>query len=168
MFKVVYFEDNQGLGKALKKAVTACRNEIIARMDSDDIAVRNRFELQLEYLINHPDTDILEGQIEEFIGEITNVAGKRIVPLTDTDCKDYIEKRCPFNHMSVMYRKSSGLKAGNYRDWFCNEDYYLWIRMVLNDCVFANLPEVLVHVRVGEEMKERNCRCKQKELNGWI
>lgn len=124
-------------------------------MDSDDIAVRNRFELQLAYLMSHPNTDILGGQIEEFIGEITNVAGRRIVPLTDANCKAYLKKRCPFNHMSVMYKKTAVLKAGNYRDWFYNEDYYLWVRMALDKCIFANLPEVLVQVRVGKEMYAR-------------
>ena len=154
-FQVVYLKENQGLGKALRKAVAACRYEIIARMDSDDIAVRNRFELQLEYLMNHPDTDILGGQIEEFIGEVTNIVGKRIVPLTDRNCKAYLKKRCPFNHVAVMYKKSAVLKAGNYKDWFCNEDYYLWVRMALDNCIFANLPEILVRVRVGEEMYAR-------------
>ena len=154
-FQVVYLKENQGLGKALRKAVTTCKYEIIARMDSDDIAVRNRFELQLTYLMSHPNTDILGGQIEEFIGEITNVAGRRIVPLTDANCKAYLKKRCPFNHMSVMYKKEAVLKAGNYRDWFYNEDYYLWVRMALDKCVFANLPEVLVQVRVGKEMYAR-------------
>ena len=142
ILQVVYLKENQGLGKALRK-------------DSDDIAVRNRFELQLAYLMSHPNTDILGGQIEEFIGEITNVAGRRIVPLTDPDCKDYLKKRCPFNHMSVMYKKTAVLKAGNYRDWFYNEDYYLWVRMALDKCIFANLPEVLVQVRVGKEMYAR-------------
>ena len=154
-FQVVYLKENQGLGKALRKAVATCRYEIIARMDSDDIAVRNRFELQLAYLMSHPNTDILGGQIEEFIGEITNVAGRRIVPLTDANCKAYLKKRCPFNHMSVMYKKEAVLKAGNYRDWFYNEDYYLWVRMALDKCIFANLPEVLVQVRVGKEMYAR-------------
>lgn len=60
----------------------------------------------------------LGGQIEEFIGEIGNVVGKRVVPLTDTDCKNYMKKCCPFNHVAVMYKKSAVLTAGNYMDWF--------------------------------------------------
>ena len=152
---VVRLAKNGGLGNALNEGIKHCKNELVARMDSDDIAVRNRFELQLAYLMSHPNTDILGGQIEEFIGEITNVAGRRIVPLTDANCKAYLKKRCPFNHMSVMYKKEAVLKAGNYRDWFYNEDYYLWVRMALDKCVFANLPEVLVQVRVGKEMYAR-------------
>ena len=88
ILQVVYLKENQGLGKALRKAVTTCKYEIIARMDSDDIAVRNRFELQLAYLMSHPNTDILGGQIEEFIGEITNVAGRRICLLYTSDAAD--------------------------------------------------------------------------------
>ena len=154
-FRVIKSDVNQGLGKCLRLAVIECRNELIARMDSDDIAVRDRFEKQLDYLAIHPDIDILGGQIEEFIGEPDCVAGKRIVPLSDNDCKMYIKRRCPFNHMSVIYKRSAVIDAGNYQDWFWNEDLYLWIRMALRGYKFANLPETLVKVRVGEEMYAR-------------
>lgn len=154
-FRVVYFKENQGLGKGLEKAVEICQNEIIARMDSDDIAESNRFEMQIRHLINHPETDIVGGQIAEFIDSTDNIVGKRIVPLTDSECKEYMKKRCPFNHMTVMFKRSSVMASGNYREWFWNEDYYLWIRMALNNCNFANLPETLVKVRVGEDMYSR-------------
>lgn len=154
-FRVIYFKENRGLGKGLEKAVEMCRNEIIARMDSDDIAESNRFEMQIRYLINHPETDIIGGQIAEFIDSTDNIVGKRIVPLTDSGCKEYMKKRCPFNHMTVMFKRSSVMASGNYREWFWNEDYYLWIRMALNNCNFANLPETLVKVRVGEDMYSR-------------
>lgn len=154
-FRVIYFKENRGLGKGLEKAVEMCRNEIIARMDSDDIAESNRFEMQIRYLINHPETDIVGGQIAEFIDSTDNIVGKRIVPLTDSECKEYMKKRCPFNHMTVMFKRSSVMAVGNYREWFWNEDYYLWIRLALADKKFANLPEILVHVRTGSDMYQR-------------
>lgn len=153
--RVISFPENRGLGEALKAAVESCSYELIARMDSDDIAVNNRFELQLERFLSETDIDICGGQIEEFIDHPSNIVGKRVVPETDKIIKIYMQKRCPFNHMTVMFRKSAVLRAGNYQDWFWNEDYYLWIRMALNGSRFANIPETLVKVRVGKDMYAR-------------
>jgi glycosyltransferase involved in cell wall biosynthesis len=154
-FKVIRFDKNRGLGEALKTAVDNCSYELVARMDSDDIAVSNRFELQLCAFTEHPDVSIIGGQIEEFITSPDDVVGKRRVPQTDIELKKYMKKRCPFNHMTVMFKRSDVLEAGNYQDWFWNEDYYLWIRMALAGMKFHNLPETLVRVRVGADMYAR-------------
>ena len=152
---IVVNENNLGLGLSLKKGLNACKNELVARMDTDDISVPDRCEKQLEYFKANPDTSILGGQIQEFINTVDNVAGRRIVPETDSELKEYMKKRCPLNHVAVMFKKSDIKKAGNYKKWFWNEDYYLWIRLALKGCKFANLPDVLVNVRVGEEMYQR-------------
>lgn len=131
MITSVVHEKNQGLGSALQHGVIVARNEIIARMDTDDIALLDRCEKQLAYMNENPDVDIVGGQIEEFIGDISNVVGKREVPISDVKLKKYTRKRCPFNHMTVMFRKSAVLEVGNYQEWFWNEDYYLWIRLAL-------------------------------------
>lgn len=154
-FNVIRFEVNKGLGEALRTAVKNCTHQIIARMDSDDIAVANRFELQLKAFLQHPGVSILGGQIEEFITTSDDVIGKREVPQTDTELKEYMKRRCPFNHTTVMFKRSDVLQAGNYQDWFWNEDYYLWIRMALAGMEFQNLPETLVYVRVGADMYAR-------------
>ena len=86
----------------------------------------------------------------EFIGEPTNIIGKRVVPESNDSIYNYMKSRCALNHVTVMFRRDSILKVGNYKDWFWNEDYYLWVRMMMNKCVFANLPDVLVNVRSGE------------------
>lgn len=154
-FKVIWLAQNGGLGNALKIAVENASYELIARMDSDDIAVPTRFEEQLEYISQHPEIDIVGGDILEFIGEETNIVGKRAVPTSNAEIREYMKKRCAFNHMTVMYKKTAVENAGGYQDWFWNEDYYLWIRMWLNNAVFANTGTVLVNVRVGEEMYSR-------------
>ena len=155
LLHVIPLKQNQGLGKALHIGVENTQYEYIARMDSDDIALPNRMELQLKYLREHPECDIVGGQIEEFIEKPSNIVGKRIVPLLNNDLHQFIKSRCPFNHMTVMFKKSTVMKVGNYLDWHYNEDYYLWIRMALLRCNFANLAETLVYVRVGEEMYQR-------------
>ena len=153
--RVIRSLKNRGLGTALRVAVKECSNELIARMDSDDISVPTRFEEQLRYFTQHPKTDIVGGNIAEFIGDESNVVGNRVVPTMNNEIREYMKTRCPFNHMSVMYKKSAVLDAGNYQDWFWDEDYYLWIRMWLKNCVFANTGTTLVHVRVGENMYQR-------------
>lgn len=155
IFNIIRLSENKGLGNALKIAVDASTNELIARMDSDDVSVPDRFEQQLAYYNSHPNIDIVGGDITEFIGEESNIVGKRIVPKTDCEIKKYMKKRCAMNHVSVMYKKSAVQAAGGYIDWFWNEDYYLWIRMQLNNAMFANTGTVLVNVRVGEEMYQR-------------
>ena len=148
-------EKNLGLGLALNVGLRACRNELVARMDTDDISKPERCEEQLRYFEQHPETDIVGGDIAEFIGDETNIIGKRMVPQTDAEIREYMKKRCAFNHMSVMYKKTAVEAAGGYQDWFWNEDYYLWIRMWLNGAVFGNTGTVLVNVRTGEEMYQR-------------
>lgn len=155
IFNVIRLPQNKGLGNALKLAVENASNELIARMDSDDVSVADRFEQQLSYFSAHPQIDIVGGDITEFIEREDNIVGKRAVPKTDSEIKEYMKKRAAFNHVSVMYKKSAIQAAGGYQDWFWNEDYYLWIRMQLNGAKFANTGTVLVNVRVGEEMYQR-------------
>lgn len=155
LFTVVVNPENLGLGLALRKGLEVCRNELVARMDTDDVSKPDRCEKQLRYFAEHPDAAILGGQIEEFITSPDAIVGKRVVPLSDGELKEFTKTRCPFNHVTVMFRKSEILKAGNYKDWFWNEDYYLWIRLALQNAVFANVPDTLVSVRVGADMYKR-------------
>lgn len=154
-FRILVNPSNLGLGPALRKGVEACRNELVARMDTDDISLPDRCEKQLQFFSSHPDTTILGGQIREFVGFPDSPVGERLVPETDEALKVFLRSRSPFNHVTVMFKKSDVIAAGNFRDWFCNEDYDLWIRLALRGCVFANLPDVLVLVRVGPEMYAR-------------
>ena len=155
VMNVIRLEKNGGLGNALQLGVNAAKYEIIARMDSDDICLPERFEKQLYYMEHHPEIAIVGGQIEEFIDTVDNVVGKRVVPCENDEIKMYIKSRCPFNHVSVMFRKHNILKVGNYQDWFWNEDYYLWIRLALAGYSMANLKDTLVKVRVGRDMYAR-------------
>ena len=155
IFKIIRLKKNGGLGNALKIAVENSTYELIARMDSDDVSLPTRFEEQLKFFALNPETDVVGGNITEFIGNENNIVGMRSVPLTNEAIREYMKIRCAFNHVSVMYKKSAVQSAGGYQDWFWNEDYYLWIRMWLNGAIFANTGSVLVNVRVGEEMYQR-------------
>lgn len=152
---VIRLDKNAGLGNALKLAIENAKYELIARMDSDDVSAPNRFEQQLEIMTKNSAVDIVGGDISEFIGDENNIVAKRKVPILDKEIKEYLKTRCPFNHMTVMYKRSAVLKSGNYIDLFYNEDYWLWIRMVENNCIMANTGTVLVNARVGEDMYKR-------------
>ena len=155
IMNVVRCEKNGGLGYALKLGVENAKYDIVARMDSDDICLPDRFEKQLAYLEAHPECDIVGGQMTEFIDSPDNIVGRRTVPLTNDEIYDYMKSRCALNHVTVMFRKDAVLKAGNYQDWFWNEDYYLWVRMMMNKCVFANISDVAVNVRSGADQYAR-------------
>lgn len=155
IFNIIRLERNGGLGNALKLGVESAKYDIIARMDSDDICMPNRFEVQLKYFEQHSNVDIVGGQMTEFIGEPDNIVGTRVVPCTNEEIYDFMKGRCALNHVTVMFRKDAVLKAGNYQDWFWNEDYYLWVRMMKAKCQFANVPDVLVNVRSGSDQYAR-------------
>lgn len=154
-FKVIRLETNQGHGIARKTGLDNCTNELVAIMDADDICTHNRFEKQIEAFHDYPDSDIVGGMITEFIDTPDNVVGKRIVPLEDSEIKEYMQRRCPMNLVTVMFKKSSIEKVGGFIDWYCEEDYYLWLRMALANMKFRNVDDVLVNVRVGKEMYQR-------------
>ena len=155
VFKVVYLEKNMGHGEARRICFENCSHELIALMDADDLSVSERFEKQLAYFENDPELSIVGGNIQEFIGEPTNCVGKRIVPESNVDIKTYMKKRCPMNQVTVMFRKKDVAEVGGYVDWYCDEDYYLWVRMALGEKKFANVVDNLVNVRVGKEMYQR-------------
>lgn len=155
VLKVINLDKNMGLGIALSKGLIECTNELVARMDSDDISVPNRFKDQIDIFVNNPGLCILGGNIAEFMEEKNNIVGTRNVYQSDLEIKKDMKYRCALNHVTVMFKKSKIIEIGNYLDWFCNEDYYLWIRALQNDLVFKNLDKVLVYVRVGIEMYGR-------------
>lgn len=155
LFRVLWLEKNCGHGAARRAGLEACRCELVALMDADDICVPERFALQTAAFAAHPEACVIGGQIEEFIGTPQQTVGKRVVPLTDGEIKAYLKKRCPFNQVAVMLRKQAVNGAGGYLDWYCDEDYYLWLRLFLAGGCFANVPETLVMVRVSEDMYAR-------------
>ena len=155
IFKRVVNEANLGLGKALNRGIEVCKNEFVARMDTDDISEIDRCEKQLKLFIDNPDFDVVGTNIAEFTENPENICSIREVPATHKEICTFMKKRCPFNHMTVMFKKSSVISSGSYLDWHYNEDYYLWIRMFLNGCHFANIAQNLVRVRVGNEMFAR-------------
>jgi glycosyltransferase involved in cell wall biosynthesis len=154
-FKVIWLEQNGGLGNALNVALQNCEHELIARMDSDDISLKDRFKQQLNILTANPQIDILGGDIAEFFDDPSHPTAYRKLPTTDSEIKELMKYRCPFNHMSVTFKKSAVQSAGGYKDLILCQDYYLWIRMMQKGCIMANTGTILVNVRTGADMYKR-------------
>ena len=148
----VVFKKNQGLGIALREGVKYCTNELIARMDTDDICVSYRMEKQLKEFENNSNLDICGSHIKEFENDVDNVLSERKVPLGNDEIRKYQKRRSAFNHMTVMFKKSSVLKAGNYEHAPLMEDDMLWINMLKTDCIGMNIDEYLVFARTGIDM----------------
>ena len=152
---VIRLKENVGHARSRQTGLKATHFPIIAIMDSDDVCNPERFAKQIDYIEHHPDVDVVGTQITEFVDTEDNIVGTRICPLNDKDIKAYLKARCPMNLVSVMFKKESVLEVGGFIDWYCEEDYYLWIRLVEKNYKFGNVDENLVNVRVGKEMYGR-------------
>lgn len=145
------FENNVQLGRALQKGVELCEHELIARMDTDDIACPDRLQKQYDYMKVHKDISAIGGFIEEFSDE-ENVCRVKEMPIGVKEVRKYARYRNPMNHMTVMFRKEAIIEAGNYRHYPFLEDYDLWSRVLVAEYKIDNLPQVLVRARVGNEL----------------
>lgn len=166
-------EKNVGLGLALNEGLKVCKNELIARMDADDISLPERCEKQLAMFEADPELDIVGCQVIEFDGSPDNVVGKRRVPLDNESIHKYCRRRDPFNHPSVMYRKSKVMLYGPYGDYRKNQDSDLWVKLLSKGCKCANSPEYLLMFRFDENTyKKRKSWTHTKSLieirrNAW-
>lgn len=142
---------NKGLGLALNEGIKICKNELIARMDADDYSMPNRCELQLKMFEKYPDLDIIGCPVDEFVDDIDNVVGCRNVPYTNDEIYAFAKKRDPFNHPTVMYKKSVVLKAGMYSDYRKNQDTDLWIKMLSNGAQCMNLKKHVFRFRFDRD-----------------
>lgn len=161
MLHVIRFEKNGGLGHALQIGVMECKNELIARMDSDDISRPERCEKELLIFSAHPEISICGSIIEEFT-EIdpgshtpTFINARRVVPETAEEIKEFCKQRNPFNHPSVMFKKADVLAAGNYQDVRYLQDYYLWTHMLIAGFKGYNIQEPLVWMRADSNLFKR-------------
>ena len=155
LFNFVVLEKNVGLGLALREGMLHCKNELVARMDTDDINKPGRFEKQLKEFEADGELDVCGTQMAEFEDVPDNVVAHRVVPLDDESIKKYQKKRDGFNHGTVMFKKSAVLRAGNYQSCMLMEDTLLWVNMIQSGAKLKNIDEELYLFRLGKDMYER-------------
>ena len=150
VFTVVALDENQGLGIALDEGIKVCRNEIIARMDSDDISVKNRCERQLNIFQKDSKMVIVSGNINEFIDSPDNVVSMRIVPEKQNEIKKQMRTRSAFNHPAVMYKKTEVIRCGGYGKLKRKQDHDLFSRMINMGCKAYNIQDVILLFRADK------------------
>jgi glycosyltransferase involved in cell wall biosynthesis len=143
----VVIEENLGLGPALDRGLAACAHEIVARMDADDVSLPSRFARQVPVV--EDGADIVGSGLLEFGASVDEIVGRRTPPTDPDEIRRVIRFRDPFNHPTVVYRRSAVQSAGGYTDMALMEDYLLFARMVDAGARPANLAEPLVCYRVG-------------------
>ena len=152
---IVKNKTNLGLGLALNEGLKVCRNELVARMDTDDISKPDRCEKQLKRFKEKPELAIVGSHADEFIGEPANVVSRRSVPLSSEDIYDYAKKRSAFNHPAVMYRKSAVMAENGYSNLKRNQDVDLFGRMLYAGHKAENIDEALLWFRCSDELAAR-------------
>jgi glycosyltransferase involved in cell wall biosynthesis len=153
--KVVRLPKNVGVGAASNEGLKHCKNELVAKMDADDVAVPNRLELQLAEFKKDSKLVLLGGQIAEFSGDVENIVSYRRVPTTAKAIRQFARRRSPFNNQTVMYKKSAVLSVGGYPKLNRAEDYYLFSKLIVEGYKVKNLSSVLVLFRLDDNAIER-------------
>jgi len=151
--RVVRLPDNVGLAGALTAGLRACRHEIVARADADDISFPHRFAVQLPLI--EQGADLVGAGLVEFDTDETVPGTRRLMPVTPAQIARYARFADPFNHPSVIYRRSAVFAVGGYQDLPLMEDYLLFLRMINNGAVVANVVEPLVKYRIGQGAYQR-------------
>ncbi len=155
ILKVIPLTENKGLGIALNIGLTHCSNNLVARMDTDDIAQPSRFEQQVQQFKLNPELDVIGSWIDEFSGNKDNILSIRKVPETHKEIYAFAKKRNPVNHPSVMFKKEAVIAAGGYQHFPLFEDYYLWVRMLKQGFKFYNIQESLLYFRTSPDTFQR-------------
>lgn len=161
----VFRKESGGLGKALNFGLTKCQYDLIARSDSDDVCVKDRFQLQVNYMETHTDIAVVGGSIQEFKEDPKTPFRRKDNPTTPEAAYKKAKISNPLNHMTVMFRRDVILSLGSYRDVPYLEDYDLWIRLLIAGYKVSNIGEILVFARVGNGMAARRSNIKQ--IEGW-
>ena len=146
-FHIVRLRENGGLGVALRHGVEECKNELIARLDSDDISLANRCELQLKEFEEDPELAIVGSDMYEFDETPSRIKDIKRMPATAEQIYRYGRRRNPFNHSSVMYRKSVIQAVGNYSKRRRSQDIELWAKVIYAGYRCKNIGKPLIYFR---------------------
>ncbi|MBM7539779.1 glycosyltransferase [Amphibacillus cookii] len=155
LIKLVPLETNVGLGKALDIGLNYCSNQLVARMDTDDISLPERCEKQLKMFQENSELSIVGAMIDEFYEKPSNVVSSRVVPTSHKDIVAFIKRRSPFNHPTVMFKKDAVISSGGYGNLRRKQDLDLFSRMINKGHKAANIDESLLLFRSNEDNFKR-------------
>ena len=145
-FDVIKLQSNVGQGVALNKGLPLCRYNYVARMDSDDVSLSNRFKVQINYVYENPSVDVLSSYVEEFNSD--GLKSLRKLPLNSSDISNYSKTRSPVNHGACVFKRDKVLSVGGYNTYVQVQDYLLFVNMIRAGCIIRNTDDILLKVRM--------------------
>ncbi len=151
----VRLPQNVGLARALNAGLKHCSHELVARMDSDDISLPDRFEKQVRFMNEHPEVAASSAALDEF-DETGTVFSSRVLPLTHDELVAFAKRRSPLSHAVAIFRKSVVMSVGGYPPFKRSQDVALWSLLIVKGYRLANLPDTLFKVRAGAAFMTRN------------
>ena len=155
IFKIYYLEKNKGLGLALKFGIPKCKNELVARFDSDDINLKDRLKIQYNYLKKNPKISIVGSNIFEFSSYHKNLTIKKMENNFKAKFKSFMIRN-PLNHSTVLFRKQDIINVGSYKNIKFFEDYELWLRCLNRGLSVHNIDRTLVAMKRSSYLSKRN------------
>ena len=170
VFNIVGYEKNRGLGLALNYGLEHCRNNLVARMDTDDIAKPDRCEKQLKEFEKDSELSLLGSSVDEFYINPEYVVSRRIVPTTYKEIYEFAKRRSAFNHPTVMYKKNKVLELGGYKNLKRNQDVELFGRMLYSGLIAKNIEESLLFFRCDDDLAKTEIKSRkrlQKPFKPW-
>ena len=168
LFTIVPLKENGGLGHALDMGLRCCRNELVARMDADDISLPERCEKELALFAEHKRLALCGSHIDEFYGTPENVHTVRKVPTDYKAICKFIRRRQPFNHPTVMFKKSEVIRCGGYGTLKRKQDFDLFSRMLNNGCYALNIDESLLKFRADKDNYKRRKSWSYCKSSIWV
>jgi len=150
--KVLYHKNNlnMGLGYTLNVGVTLCSNEIILRMDTDDIMMTNRIQKQLKYMLDNSDVMMCASQVAMFKDNINNITEYTYHKTITWEHYKQYPLQWFVNHPTYCFRKKAALEIGNYdiNTKKMLDDFSFSMRMLKNYGYIYNFSEPLLYYRV--------------------
>tara|TARA_Y100000389_G_scaffold38883_1_gene33253 strand:- start:3157 stop:4626 length:1470 start_codon:yes stop_codon:yes gene_type:complete len=149
---IVYKENgkNCGLGYSLNKGVQLCSNEIILRMDTDDIMIQNRIVTQLSFMYRNPNAVICGAQVYMFRDNIKNIVSMTNHPNHNLENFKKKPTHWLMNHPTFCFRKSKIIEVGNYNNQIrhMTEDFELELKLLKKYGILYNIPKPLLFYRL--------------------
>jgi len=144
------FEPHRGLTPTLNRGLDLARGDLIARQDADDWSEPNRLARQAAYLAAHPETGLLGSAASTHQADETALWPIHM-PETHAQILAALDRRNPFVHGSVMFRRAAARAIGGYREELgCSQDYDFFWRLA-EAAGAANLAEPLYHYRYSAQ-----------------
>ena len=160
-------EINQGLANSLNIALKQATGTIVARMDADDISMPTRLSEEIACLYEGNYDVVFTGKMD--IDGNGNIIDCRPIKSSNKDyIKSVLKYNCIINHPSVMIRTRVLKSACGYRNFYCSQDYDLWLRLLSNHSSFGCIPKPLLLYRIRTESITGKNRLLQFETTRYI